>query len=48
VVFPKDQRIYTGFVTTRELNHDADLIGLQKAAEEVRETGGKHAKFGWI
>lgn len=39
---PKDQRIYHGFVKTREINHDADLYKVyQQAAEEVRQNGGK-------
>jgi len=39
---PRDQRIYHGFVKTREINHDADLYKVyQQAAEEVREKGGK-------
>jgi len=39
---PEDQRIYHGFVKPKELDHDADLYKVyQKAAEEVREKGGK-------
>jgi DNA-binding PadR family transcriptional regulator len=39
---PKEQRIYHGFVKPRELDHDADLYKVyQKAAEEIREKGGK-------
>jgi hypothetical protein len=42
---PKDQRIYHGFVKPRELDHDADLYKVfQKAAEEIREKGGKPAR----
>src|SRR5712671_3718756 len=37
-----DQRIYHGFVKPKELDHDADLYKVyQKAAEEIREKGGK-------
>src|SRR6266436_8227125 len=39
---PQDQRIYHGFVKPKELDHDADLYKVyQKAAEEIREKGGK-------
>src|ERR1700682_1062643 len=39
---PEDQRIYHGFVKPKELDHDADLYKVyQKAAEEIREEGGK-------
>jgi len=39
---PEDQRIYHGFVKPKELDHDADLYKVyQKAAEEIREKGGK-------
>src|SRR5713101_6527072 len=39
---PEDQRIYHGFVKPKELDHDADLYKVyQKAAEEIRERGGK-------
>jgi len=39
---PHDQRIYHGFVKPKELDHDADLYKVyQKAAEEIREKGGK-------
>jgi hypothetical protein len=39
---PEDQRIYHGFVKTKEHDHDADLYKVyQKAAEEIREEGGK-------
>jgi len=38
----KEQRIYHGFVKPKELDHDADLYKVyQKAAEEIREKGGK-------
>ncbi len=38
----EDQRIYHGFVKPKELDHDADLYKVyQKAAEEIRERGGK-------
>ena len=39
---PEEQRIYHGFVKPKELDHDADLYKVyQKAAEEIRERGGK-------
>jgi hypothetical protein len=39
---PEDQRIYHGFVKPKEHDHDADLYKVyQKAAEEIRERGGK-------
>src|SRR5258708_39315018 len=39
---PEEQRLYQGFVKPKELDHDADLYKVyQKAAEEVREKGGK-------
>src|SRR6266849_5625816 len=39
---PQEQRIYHGFVKPKELDHDADLYKVyQKAAEEIREKGGK-------
>jgi hypothetical protein len=39
---PREQRIYHGFVKPKELDHDADLYKVyQKAAEEIREKGGK-------
>ncbi len=38
----EDQRTYHGFVKPKELDHDADLYKVyQKAAEEIREKGGK-------
>jgi len=38
----EDQRVYHGFVKPKELDHDADLYKVyQKAAEEIREKGGK-------
>jgi hypothetical protein len=42
---PKDQRTYHGFVKPRELDHDVDLYKVyQRAAEEIREKGGKPAR----
>ena len=42
---PKDQRIYHGFVKTREINHDADLYKVyQQAGEEIRAKGGRAVK----
>jgi DNA-binding PadR family transcriptional regulator len=39
---PEEQRLYHGFVKPKELDHDADLYKVyQKAAEEIREKGGK-------
>jgi hypothetical protein len=39
---PEEQKIYHGFVKPKELDHDADLYKVyQKAAEEIREKGGK-------
>ncbi len=39
---PEEQRLYHGFVKPKELDHDADLYKVyQKAAEEIRERGGK-------
>jgi hypothetical protein len=43
---PVDQRMYHGFVKSREINHDADLYKVyQQAAQEVREKGGKPLKI---
>ena len=42
---PAGQRIYHGFVKTREIDHDADLYKLyQKAAEDIRNRGGQPRK----
>jgi hypothetical protein len=42
---PKEQRLYHGFVKTREIHHDADLYKVyQKAIEDIRRTGGKPVK----
>jgi hypothetical protein len=39
---PEEQRLYHGFVKPKQLDHDADLYKVyQKAAEEIRERGGK-------
>jgi hypothetical protein len=39
---PEEQKLYHGFVKPKELDHDADLYKVyQKAAEEIRERGGK-------
>ena len=39
---PEKQKLYHGFVKPKELDHDADLYKVyQKAAEEIREKGGK-------
>ena len=39
---PEEQKLYHGFVKPKELDHDADLYKVyQKAAEEIREKGGK-------
>src|SRR5467141_4598526 len=45
---PEEQKLYHGFVKPKELDHDADLYKVyQKAAEEIREKGGKPTRV-WL
>ncbi len=45
---PEDQTIYSGFVKSKEANHDASLYRLyQKAAGEIERNGGKASAFSW-
>ena len=42
---PEGQRIYHGFVKSKELDHDADLYKVyQKAVKEIEEKGGKRVR----